>query len=303
MSKILRPFLLIAAFAVGLGIPQIHVLAPLIPWFIRFMLFMLFLGMDFRGMRFRRSHAAILALNLAIGVGAWKLLAALGFESLGLVAFFVGITPTGTAAPVVTGFLGRKVEYVATSFMVNTIGVAAALIFLLPMVLHQATPNVFAEVAEKIALVVFLPLLLALAVRRVVPSAKRWPKKFKMAVYLSWVIVLTIILSGASDFVCTHTEISWLTLLEIAGVSMALCILNFVLGYWVGEPENRREASQSLGQKNTSITIWLAMAYADPIVALGPTIYVLWHNGWNAVQLEEYARHEEKSNAEPLDRP
>ncbi len=45
------------------------------------------------------------------------------------------------------------------------------------------------------------------------------------------------------------------------------------------------ECSQALGQKNTTLSIYLALTYASPIAALGPTFYVLWHNLWNAWQL------------------
>lgn len=305
MGKILRPLCLLGAFGVGLSCPQLSVLSPLIPWFIRFMLFILFLGIDFHAVRLRRSHFYVLLLNLAIGLAAWKSLCLLGAPTLGLAAFFVGITPTGTAAPVVTGFLGRKVEYVATSLMINTLGVAAALIFLIPWVLGETAPNVFFEVGEKIASVVFLPLGLALLARWLVPASKGWSKKLKSVVFGAWVGVLAIILSGATDFIHRHDEISWTVLIAIGAVSLALCVLNFALGYAVGEPENRREASQSLGQKNTSITIWLAMAFAGPVgplVALGPTLYILWHNGWNAIQLEEYARRQKDAPEQP-DKP
>ncbi len=59
----------------------------------------------------------------------------------------------------------------------------------------------------------------------------------------------------------------------------------------IGGREFAREASQSLGQKNTSFTIYLALTYANPLVALGPTCYVLWHNLWNSWQLHQ-SRHQ-----------
>ncbi|MEK7414548.1 MAG: hypothetical protein AAB263_14635, partial [Planctomycetota bacterium] len=52
-----------------------------------------------------------------------------------------------------------------------------------------------------------------------------------------------------------------------------------------------REASQSLGQKNTTLTIWMAATFANPIVALAPTFYVLWHNLVNAAQLAHKGRN------------
>lgn len=67
-------------------------------------------------------------------------------------------------------------------------------------------------------------------------------------------------------------------------------MLNFLLGYAVGGKGLRRESSQTLGQKNTSLTIYLALIYANPLAALGPTFYVFWHNAWNALQLYLHAR-------------
>ena len=58
----------------------------------------------------------------------------------------------------------------------------------------------------------------------------------------------------------------------------------------VTESEFPREGSQCLGQKNTTFTIYLALAYTSPVVALGPTFYVLWHNLWNSWQLHRAAR-------------
>ncbi|HQL21587.1 MAG TPA: hypothetical protein PLY49_07505, partial [Opitutaceae bacterium] len=62
------------------------------------------------------------------------------------------------------------------------------------------------------------------------------------------------------------------------------------LGYLIGRPDFSREASQALGQKNTTFTIYLALTYANPLVALGPTFYVLWHNLWNSWQLQRASR-------------
>ncbi len=46
------------------------------------------------------------------------------------------------------------------------------------------------------------------------------------------------------------------------------------------------------------------MTYADPITALGPTLYVLWHNGYNAWQMsrgKENAGEKENTGAAEQD--
>jgi len=64
-----------------------------------------------------------------------------------------------------------------------------------------------------------------------------------------------------------------------------LCIINFVIGYWVGGNQFRQEASQSLGQKNPMLMIWVALEFFTPLVALGPTFYILFHNIVNAYKM------------------
>jgi BASS family bile acid:Na+ symporter len=105
-----------------------------------------------------------------------------------------------------------------------------------------------------------------------------------------WVAALFLVTANASAFLRLQGTVPHGMLLEIAVATLLVCTLNFSIGYLIGGREFRREASQSLGQKNTSFTIYLALTYATPLVALGPTCYVLWHNLWNSWQLHRAGR-------------
>ncbi|MDD5351020.1 MAG: hypothetical protein PHQ12_12480, partial [Chthoniobacteraceae bacterium] len=101
---------------------------------------------------------------------------------------------------------------------------------------------------------------------------------------------LFLITSNASYFLLSqwHAEGgAHLRLLGQLGLTAAvICAVNFALGWKLGGSGGMsREVSQSLGQKNTMLTIWIALMYANPLVALGPTFYVLCHNSYNAWQL------------------
>ena len=80
---------------------------------------------------------------------------------------------------------------------------------------------------------------------------------------------------------------------QLALIALLICAANFAIGHWVGEKNYKREASQSLGQKNTTLTIYLALVYAGPLVAMGVISYVLWHNSYNAIQ---FFFHDRKKN-------
>ncbi|MBQ1455948.1 MAG: hypothetical protein IIZ25_08900 [Thermoguttaceae bacterium] len=286
----------VAAFAVGLLCPPLQVLSPTIPWFVRFMLLVVFLGIDPKAMRPCLSHLALLAFNVGVPLLLWKLFALAGRSDYGLIAFFTAVAPTATAAPVVIGFLGRKVEYVTTALLITTVGTAAALVPIIPIVVDRPAQGLLLDVAARVSGTIFLPLFLALVIRVFFPKSKALPNKLRKVVFASWLCVLAIILSGASN--CLRGEGSISILPAAALISLGICVINFVGGFYLGEKNNRREASQALGQKNTSVTVWLAMTYADPITALGPTLYVLWHNGYNAWQMSRCKENAgEKENA------
>ncbi len=281
----LRTFALLGALLAGGMLPQAHQALPLVRWLIIGMLFLVFLQTRFTRDSLQRSHAVLFLANLLMGGAGWLLGYAVGGRDLALAGFFAGITPTATAAPVIVHFLGGRTDYVVTAFVLGNVGISASFPVLLPAVLQTPTPDLFTHVLMTMAVLVFLPLAAALGLRALHPSASRWPGRLGVVSFSAWVLSLFIITANASHFLRTQSEVSALVTLEIAAVSAVICAANFALGRWIGGPVFRREASQSLGQKNTSLTIYVATAYANPLVALGPTTYVLWHNLWNSWQL------------------
>ena len=53
---------------------------------------------------------------------------------------------------------------------------------------------------------------------------------------------------------------------------------------------SRITAGQALGQKNTTLAIWMAQTYLFPLAALGPAAYMIIQNLFNARQLRAAAR-------------
>jgi BASS family bile acid:Na+ symporter len=237
---------------------------------------------------FHRTHAYLLAANLALGATAWAAGYFIGGRDLALAAFFCGITPTATAAPVITGFLGGRVAFVVAAVLLSNLIIAALLPLILPIVLGRPTPEAFGQVTTSVATVMFAPLLLAWLVRKLHPPAAAWPKKLGNLTFALWVTAIFLITANASHFFRTQTGLPRTLVAEVALASLAACAASFSLGRLIGGRDFPREASQSLGQKNTTFTIYLALTYANPLVALGPTFYVLWHNLWNSWQLHRH---------------
>ena len=280
-----RTVSILTAIILGAMLPQAQAAAWLIRWLVIGMLFIVFLQTRLSRDALHRSHGVLLAANLAIGCAAWGVGWFVGGRDLALAAFFCGITPTAIAAPVIMSFLGGRVTYVVAAFMLSNLSIAALLPLILPFVLGHPTPGVFAQVTQSIGGIVFAPFVVAWLVRRLHPAAATWPKKLGNVSFGMWVVAIFLITANASEFLRHQSGLPRTVIVEVAVASLLICAASFALGRLIGGREFAREASQSLGQKNTTFTIYLAMTYASPLVALGPTFYVLWHNLWNSWQL------------------
>ena len=280
---------ILAAITLGALFPQVHVLTWIVRWLIVGQLFLVFLQTRMSRSSLRRSHFGLLAVNIAMGFVAWWIGGLIGGRDVALAAFFAGITPTASAAPVIMSFLHGRVEYVVAAFLLTNVVIAALLPVLLPVVLGHPTPEAFAQVSGSVGLIVFAPMAAARLVRFAYPRAVEWPPRLRNASFGCWVLMMFLVTGNASDFIRKESGAAHHTLLVIAGVTAVVSALNFSLGWLIGGKEFHREASQSLGQKNTILTLYLALTYASPLAALGPTFYVIWHNVWNSWQLHRAA--------------
>ena len=52
-----------------------------------------------------------------------------------------------------------------------------------------------------------------------------------------------------------------------------------------GHYGDKVSGGQGLGQKNTVLAVWLALAYMHPIASIAPAAYIAWQNIINSWQL------------------
>src|SRR5690606_7708828 len=128
-----RTVALVVAMLAGALLPQLHAAAPAVRWLVMAMLGLVFLGVDFSWRILRRSHLALFVVNVVVGLAAWGAGWLIGGREVALAAFFVGISPTAAAAPVIIRFLGGRVEYVIAAFVLTNLAVSALLPALLPL--------------------------------------------------------------------------------------------------------------------------------------------------------------------------
>ena len=284
--------MIVVPLVLGMLFPQAECLGFLIDPLLMAMLFMVYLQLDVKELKPRAAHWAILGANVAVGVTAYLAFKLTGNRDLALAAFFIGITPTATAAPVIMNLLRGHVGFVVSGFVVTNVGVSLALIPLIPAVTGQFELDFMLKVFQSLIMLMVLPLGLALALRGMVPEAEEWPKRFKMLSLSMWSVMLFIIAARASDFLHENDDVSPWVVVAIAGIAALICAVNFTLGHFIVPRRLCREGSQTLGQKNTMLTLSLATSFATPLAALGPTFYVICHNVWNSCQLFVFDRRD-----------
>lgn len=274
--------LLILAIIAGLLVPEAHWLVFLVPYLVAAMLFFSFLDLSIGPHSFGHGTWAVLAANIAIAFVGYFVLLPFSLD-LALVAFFAGISPTAISAPAITSLLGGKVDFVVASVITTNLFMAALLPPVLPLVAGAEADVSTLEVAQVVLFIVIVPMALA----RIVDRLPFGPLARKGKPYTFYVLPPCIFLttSRAMHFITREISVPLTTLAAVGAVSLTVCAVSFAMGAAIGGPARRREASQSLGQKNNSFTIWLALTFVNPLAALGPTFYVVYHNVYNSLQL------------------
>jgi len=304
LKNLLRPAMIFVPLGLGMFFPQAACTSFMIRWLLMIMLLMVFLGLNIKDMKLRKSHFVVLLANLLIGVSSYLLVKFITRnDTLATSAFFVGITPTATAAAVVMGFLGGNIGYVLTAFVVTNLGITFVLPPLMGMVCGDTSWSFMLRVLESLMFLLVIPYLASRIVLKIHPAAKEWPKKVRTATFSLWSITLFIIAATAAEFFQKNPDISLGIVGKIALIALLICAVNFAVGHWIGEKGFKHESSQSLGQKNTTLTIYLALVYAGPLVAMGVISYVLWHNSYNAIQffIHDRRRNGKSDSAEKTD--
>ena len=179
--------------------------------------------------------------------------------------------------------------------LLTNVSMALIVPFLLPWLAGNQVDVSVWEVLWSVALVMILPLILARLVRYLPQSSQKIFYRAKSFTFILWISSLFLIVSKASHFIYTNVSIPLIFLAQIAMISFILCVVNFSLGALISGGEFRRETSQVLGQKNLSFSIWLSLTFINPIVALGPTFYIIFHHTYNSFQLYRFAKKKAKN--------
>lgn len=278
----------IAMITGGLLYKYIGVLSFLTPWLIAIMLFVTFCKISFKDIRFSCLHLWLILIQGIGSIGAYIILAPVNVI-VAQSAMICILAPTATSAPVITGMLGGNVESLtAYSLLCNLmIAIAAPILF---SIVGEVESFSFLHsmwiVFQKIFVLLFLPFIGAIALKKLLPRVHNEIKKRQALSFYLWSIALVIITGKTVMFIANQESPNYIVEVTIAVAALIICISQFLVGRKIGSIYNDTIAGgQALGQKNTILAIWMAQTYLNPISSLGPGTYILWQNIVNSYQV------------------
>ncbi len=294
-------------------------LKPSLPWLIFFMLFFTFCKVNPLDLRLHKWHWAVLAMQMVFSFATY--LGVLYFTgnpilAQGLLMCF--IMPTATAAPIIAGKMGGSIQNLTTFTLLSNFATAIIVPATFPLIYPAADMTfwpAFLLILRRIAPLLLGPFFAAWLVRILYKWRKKQefvlPVKIAVVPFYLWVCSIIVLSSVVTETVVNnfHYQISNIAILLVS--SFFICLLQFglgkLIGYWLPAPSKGRDyqdvlinpaaapktmegvssitAGQAFGQKNTSLGVWMANTFLDPMSSLGAAAYIVWQNLFNSVQL------------------
>jgi BASS family bile acid:Na+ symporter len=252
------------------------------------MLLLTFCKIRLSEIKFHIAHLWLLLIQLAGSICIYWLLQPYN-PIVAQGAMLCLLTPTATAAAVITGMLGGNVGFLTAYTLFCNIAVAiAAPVYFTFTGTHAEMPFIQSVwlIFQKVFPLLILPLFISFIVQKWFPKVQKVLLSVpKMSFYL-WVVALTVVTGITVDFMLHHNHTNDNAEIWLFIISFIICCLQFFTGRKIGRHYGDAISSgQGLGQKNTILAIWMAQTYLHPLTALAPAGYILWQNIINSYQL------------------
>lgn len=272
--------------------PWMEHITFLSPYLIFVMLFITYCKLRIKDFKPGKFELVLLALQMTLAALVY-LLTRFWNPTLAEGIFICVYIPTATAAPVITSMLGGSISKVASYSLLCNSFVAMTAPLLLALIGEHPEMTFFESfmiILKQVFPLIIFPLVLALLLRRFLPKVHEEIVGKQQLSFYCWVVSLFIVVGSCTSFVIKNwspEETDTMVLLAIG--ALAVCLLQFKVGRKIGNYfGDTISGGQSLGQKNTVLAVWLALAYLNPISSIAPAAYIAWQNIINSWQLMKH---------------
>ena len=335
MKKLLRALkqwtLLIAIVVGAVGHSFFSQFTWLAPWLLASMLLLTFCNISPRDLRFHPLHLILMSLQIVMSLGLYALTLP-WHPAIAQGVCMAALTPTATAAAIITGMLGGSVAFlllkklakngmllkmqqelgakvfdrpvtVAGDSMAYAFLSNLAIVVLAPLVLPLIatgqidTPflETMSNVFMRVGPTMLFPLLAAWLIQYAAPKVNAVLLRWGILAYYLWAGMLVILMGGTFEQLLKPGEKDYQLEIFLALTGIAVCTANFILGKSIGSRFHRRIAGgQALAQKNIILPMWLTFQYLDPIASVSLAAYSIFQNIVNAAQIWLKGRRDDR---------
>lgn len=252
-------------------------------------------------MRIRKEHLLVALVQILLAIGSYALLSLFAPEALSQGVMLCFLCPAASASPVVIGMLGGNVALAAGYVLYITVAIA----FIAPLFFSIIAPmgasfwlSVW-HILQGVLPLILIPLVVSFGLRYRLPRVHASLMRYSVVAFWLWVVSLSLIIAKVVHYMSLEprSEIPTMILLALGG--LVACLIQFGIGKlmskrFLGESIT---LGQSLGQKNSSLAIWMAQAYLNPLSGVAMAAYSIWQNIINALQLTLYGKNRDKKES------
>ena len=285
----------IAMVAGAIFYPWMGYVTFLSPYLIFLMLFITYCKLKISDFKPHKFELALLIFQMMLAAAVYAV-TFLWNRTLAEGVFICVFIPTATAAPVINSMLGGSISRVETySLLCNAFVAVTGPVILAAIGEHPEIEFIdsFKIILSEVFPLLIMPLALALLLRYLFPKVHSTVVQWQSLSFYLWAISLFIVVGSCVSFAIQKwTPDSTWTMLMLGVGALIVCLVQFITGRFIGGKfGDKISGGQALGQKNTVLAVWLALAYLGPLTALAPAAYIAWQNIINSWQLMR--KHEE----------
>ena len=281
----LKSVLILLALGVGLLLPQLGSFTFVLRPFLMTLLFFSFLNIKLDRNVFAWQQLVAAALLPLFGLSVYYL-SHWYDENLALTLLLVGLAPTAVITPVLAELMKRSAAYmvgaIIVTSMVFTLVVPVMLTWLLGIELSLAS---LGTLVYTIGSIVIIPMSLAQVVRKIDGKLVAVLRAINPYVFVIFLINVAVAAGSLSHYLQYESSTPWSFIWLTAGAITLLMLTKFLVGSFIAPKGHTLEGSLALGRKNTMLAIWIALEYLNPLIVLGPMIYILAQNVFVAGQI------------------
>lgn len=293
-EKKLRSYTLPVAIAAGLLFHDfLSSYRFLVPYLLFGMMFFTCSKISVKDVKLHPMHGILLLFQIFVGVAVYLVLRPVN-EELAQGLMICVFAPVATASPVVGGLLGANVTVMTTYVLISNVVVALLAPLFFSIIMPDSGVTFFTSflhISKSTLMLLILPIVISLLIKKYTPKGFEVVKRLQPVSFYLWAVCMMVLIGSTIHTIMIQENSNYLLELIMIVGALLICIVQFSLGRKLGTKYGDMVAGrQMMGQKNTGIAIWLAMAYLTPMSTVAPTAYIIWQNLMNSYEIWKDSR-------------